>query len=131
MADLSHAYPLLTGNSTNYDQLFTSNLSATAAAVGRVTLPNQAGCFIKDAKFEYITNGTETVSMTGSYDGGTNDSAALKPIDATTGLPAASTDLAEGVYIIPRTWNFQSYEFTGSSTSDVKTIAFAATVVPK
>lgn len=131
MADLSHSYPLMQGASKGYAQLFTANLSATAAAVGRVTLPNQAGCFIKDAKFEYISNGSETVSLTGSYNGGTNDSAALSPIDAATGLPVTSTNLAEGTYIIPRTWNFQSYEFTGSSTTDVKTIAFAALVAPK
>lgn len=131
MADYSHDYPLIKGNSNSNARLFTANLSATAAAVGRVSLPSQAAAFVKDATFEYISNGSETVSMTGSYNGGTNDSSALSPINAATGLPVTSTNLAEGVYIIPHTWNFQSYEFTGSSTSDVKTIAFAALLIPK
>ena len=131
MADYTHDYPLVKGASNSNARLFTANLSATAAAVGRVSIPNQAGCTIKDAKFEYISNGSETVSLTGSYNGGTNDSSALSPIDAATGLPVTSTNLAEGVYLLPKTWNFQSYEFTGSSTSDVKTIAFAALLIPK
>jgi hypothetical protein len=131
MASNSQDYPLISGASNSGAKLFTQNLSATAAAVGRVTLPNQRGGYVSQAEFEYISNGSETVSLTGSYNGGTNDSAALLPFDAATGLPAASTNLAEGIYILPKTWNFQSYEFTGSSTSDVKTIAFAAVMVPK
>jgi hypothetical protein len=38
---------------------------------------------------------------------------------------------AEGSYIIPKTWNFQSYEITGSGTSDVKTVAWAGILIPK
>lgn len=131
MADYTHDYPLVTGASNSNARLFTSNLSDTAAALGRVSLPSQAAAVVKDAKFEYISNGAETVSLTGSYNGGTNDSAALNPISAATGLPVTSTNLAEGVYIIPHTWNYQSYEFTGSGAVDVKTIAFSALLIPK
>lgn len=131
MADYTHSYPLAKGASVNNARLFCANLSATAASIGRVSLPTQAGSVVKDAQFEFITNGSETLTITGSYNGGTNDSGNLQPIDASTGLPAASATLAEGVYIIPHSWNFQSYEFTGSSTSDVKTIAFSALLLPK
>jgi hypothetical protein len=129
MADHSHS-PLLTNASKGAIQLFTSNKSATATAVGTVILPDMAGCYCKDAVFEYITNGTETVQVFGSYDG-TNFSSALVPFDVATGLPAANAVLEEGAYILPRTWNFNHYKFTGSSTSDIKTIAFAAVIVPK
>lgn len=131
MADLSHAYPLLQGASKGYAQLFTSNKSATAAAVGTVILPNSAGSFVKDAKFEYISNGSETMTISGSYDG-TNFQNNLVPIITATGLPSTvPTALVEAAYTLPRTWNFTHYKFIGSSTVDVKTIAFAALVVPK
>ena len=130
MADHSHSYPLITGAGNNNVRLFTSNKSATAAAVGTVILTNYGGCEFKDIVFEYITNGTETIELTGSVDG-TNFSAALVPFDVATGLLAADATLSEGSYIIPSTWNFSHYKFTGSSTSDVKTIAFAATVYPR
>jgi len=131
MADYSASYPLVNGASNSNARLFTQNLSATAASVGRITLPSQASAFVKDLKFEYITNGSETITITGSYNGGTNGSANLVPIDASTGLLAASATLSEGSYIIPKTWNFQSYEITGSGTSDVKTVAWAGILIPK
>ena len=131
MADYKSDYPLVNGASNSNARLFTQNLSATAASVGRITLPSQASAFVKDLKFEYITNGSETITITGSYNGGTNGSANLVPIDASTGLLAASATLSEGSYIIPKTWNFQSYEITGSGTSDVKTVAWAGILIPK
>jgi hypothetical protein len=122
MADLSKRYPA--------PVLFTYNKSATAAAVGEVIIPNVHGYHVAEAKFELITNGSETFELTGSNDG-TNYSAALIPFDVATGKVAADSTLSEGKYLIPKTWSFSHYKFTGSSTVDVKTFAFAALILPK
>lgn len=122
MADLSKRYPA--------PVLFTYNKSATAAAVGEVVIPNHHGYHVVEAKFELITNGAETFQLTASNDG-TNYTAALLPFDVATGLIAADTTLSEGKYTIPKNWSFSHYKFTGSSTVDVKTFAFAALLLPK
>jgi hypothetical protein len=122
MADLTRRYPA--------PVLYTYNKSATAAAVGEAIFPSIHGYDVLEAKFEYITNGAETLELTGSNDG-TNYSAALVPFDVATGLPAADATLSEGKYLIPKNWSFSHYKFTGSSTSDVKTVAFAALLTKK
>jgi len=76
------------------------------------------------------TFGGATIALQVSNDG-TNYSAALIPFDVATGLPAADATLSEGKYLIPKNWSFSHYKFTGSSTSDVKTIAFAALLTKK
>ena len=122
MADYSKRYPA--------PVLYTYNKSATAASVGEAIISNAHGYHVAEAKFEYITNGSETLELTGSYNG-VDYGAALAPFDVATGLPAADTTLSEGKYLIPKTWNYSHYKFTGSSTSDVKTVAFAALLLPK
>lgn len=71
--------------------------------------------------------GGETVAVTGTHDG-TNFEAALKPINTATGLPAASTALVAGTYIL--TQNYRKYKLTKSAAVQLGVAAYYQAATP-
>jgi hypothetical protein len=114
MADHTHLAPLLAGEAPNNQIAYKHQLlNDTVAALGTVQLgiPGQS---VKRV-IEFTTVSTvETIAITGSIDG-TNFEAAFKPIVASTGLLASSTNLASGTYIIPANLPYQQIKFTKSA----------------
>lgn len=114
-----------------------SKTDDTPANFGTVDLPRSASSLVsKNALHTLVISGltVETFAVTGSTDG-TNFSAALIPLDYTPstgkGGYAAAATLGNGTYKFPATWNFSSYNFTKSSTTELATVAFAAVTMAK
>lgn len=94
-------------------------LTGTAAALGSVTNLGQAKRII----FKIVTSGTETVSVTGLLDGTTYTGSKLRAINLNTGAVHSSADMDDGDYLIDNL-AFDQLKFTGSSTSDTKTVVY-------
>lgn len=108
-------------------------ITGTAAAIGSVTLTRVPGAS-HNVKQKFVISGLtgETIDIKGwLVGGGATKSAALSPIDDSTGLPVASTNLGNGTYIIPARWKFFGYTFTKSNTVETGVISFASATFPK
>jgi len=79
-----------------------------------------------DLYFTIVGLSSETVQVTRSMDG-TNYSAALLPIDLSTGMPVAADTLAAGRYVLPlKVFGSTHYvKFVKSSTSEIIAVAVA------
>lgn len=96
-------------------------LTGTAAALGTVSGLRNA----KRVIFKIVTSGTETVSVTGLINTVTSVSTGskIRAYNLNTGALAASSDMDDGDYLIDNLC-FDSLTFTGSSTSDTKTVTY-------
>lgn len=104
-------------------------LSNTIAALGTVQLVAPASVDNWVTEFTLVLN-AETVVCTGSVDG-TNFSAALAPIDQSTGRPASSTNLASGTYTVPVQWPFQQLKFLKSAAVNQGVVSVLQINVPE
>ena len=108
-------------------------ITGTAAAIGTVTLTRVPGA-AHNIKQKFVIRGLtgETITIKGwVVGGGATLTAALAPIDDSTGLPVASTNLGNGTYVIPARWKFFGYTFTKSNTVETGVISFASATFPK
>jgi len=114
-------------------ELQIKQITGTAAAIGTVALDKvpQAAHNISQ---KFIISGLtgETITIKGwVVGGGGTVSAALAPLDNSTGMPVASTNLGNGTYIIPKRWKYFGYTFTKSNTVETGVISFASATMPK
>lgn len=93
-------------------------LTGTAAALGSATSLGNA----KRIVFKIVTSGTETVSVTGLISG-TTYTDKLRAINLNTGAVHSTADMDDGSYMIDNL-AFEQLKFTGSSTSDTKTVTY-------
>ena len=108
-------------------------ITGTGAAIGTVTLTRVPGA-AHNVKQKFVISGLtgETITIKGwLVGGGATLTAALSPIDDSTGLPVASSNLGNGTYIIPARWKFFGFTFTKSNTVETGVISFASATFPK
>lgn len=123
-------FPTLSGTSTSAVNATLQALSGTSATHGTYTLkPTKAEAEVLFGLL-YLKCTTETFALAGSSDG-TNFSAALKPVDASTGVEVTAATLATGNYIIPNTWPYSQYKLTKSAGVNASFSALAWVTVPK
>lgn len=91
--------------------------TGTAAALG--TLTNVEG---RGIVFKVVTSGTETVSITGLISA-TTSSSKIMCYSLLTGALHSTTDMDDGTYYLPVVFT-TTLTFTGSSTSDTKTVTY-------
>ena len=135
MADSAH--PPSGNENTNQGSVLGLWMKAGTAATfaGTLQIPLAAsslGAANKQSliKMNVLSLTAETLALTGSTDG-TNFSAALVPISATTGGYFSSAALSTGEYQFPSTWNFSHYKVVKSSSTDSCAVAIAYNTAPK
>lgn len=122
-------FPRIDGDPTSAMKLFTSTTVGTAAAHKTYVLPQKAANNYLQTTLTLVNLGSETVALTGSIDG-TNFSASLIPIVATTGLLGVAA-LTNNTYTIPTSWPYSHYKLVKSSTSDTLASNLSAVSIPK
>lgn len=91
--------------------------TGTAAALGTITGTQGRGIV-----FKVVTSGTETVSVAGLISEAVASSKYMC-YSLLTGALHSSADMDDGTYFIPRIYT-HDLTFTGSSTSDTKTVTY-------
>lgn len=102
---------------------YLASFSGTAAAVGTTAAIKT---LISPLRFITASTGGETIKISASKDG--TNYTDLTPIDESTGLPAASVNLASGTYRIPakKAGAWVHFKFTKSAAVQAGSVAVGA-----
>jgi len=95
---------------------FSKTLTGTITALGSIT--NTRG---KKVLIKVVTSGTETVSVAGIVDGTVSTTGKILFYSILTGALHSTADMDDGTFYIPMCYT-ETLVFTGSSTSDTKTV---------
>ncbi len=94
------------------------SMTGTAAALGTIQ-----GCRGKGVIFKYVTNGSETVSVTGIVGGAVASTGKIMCYALITGALHSTVDMAAATYYVPYCYT-DNLIVTASGSSDTKTVTY-------